>query len=90
MDVHHLTSWHETHDNSLENLITVCRSCHIRRERPWLYNKPITEETRKKYTERNNRYWSNPENRKKASERMLGNTRSPKGTPRDEKGRFYK
>jgi phage terminase large subunit GpA-like protein len=28
--VHHVTPWHLTHDNSLDNLLTLCRSCHSR------------------------------------------------------------
>ena len=88
MDVHHLVAWHETHDNSLENLITLCRSCHIKREKPYLYTGPLTEETRQKYRDRSNRYWANPTNREAASKRMIGNTRSPKGLPRDQAGRF--
>lgn len=33
LDVHHKIPFLESHDNSLENLISLCRSCHIKRER---------------------------------------------------------
>lgn len=29
LSVHHKVPWRETHDNSMENLITVCQSCHM-------------------------------------------------------------
>jgi hypothetical protein len=32
MDVHHIIPFMETFDNSLNNLITLCRSCHMKRE----------------------------------------------------------
>lgn len=27
--VHHIIAWELTHDNSLDNLLTLCRSCHM-------------------------------------------------------------
>lgn len=32
LDIHHIVSFMETFDNSLNNLISLCRSCHIKRE----------------------------------------------------------
>lgn len=32
LDIHHKTPFMQTHDNSLNNLITLCRSCHLKAE----------------------------------------------------------
>ena len=29
LSVHHIVPWRETHDNSPENLLTLCQSCHL-------------------------------------------------------------
>lgn len=87
MDVHHLIPWEETHDNRLENLITLCRSCHIKREKPYLHTKPISQQTREKHSKRMKLYWAEPENLRKAAERMKGNKISP-NLPHGSDGRF--
>ena len=33
LDIHHIIPFLETFDNSLNNLITLCRSCHMKEER---------------------------------------------------------
>jgi hypothetical protein len=32
IDVHHIIPWKETHDDSMENLTTLCRACHRRED----------------------------------------------------------
>lgn len=33
MDVHHIIPWSDSNDDSLDNLICLCRSCHMKEER---------------------------------------------------------
>lgn len=97
LDVHHKIPWHVSHDNSLENLVTLCSPCHKKADLKYIQENghypimgvTISEEERKlKEHESKLRAWQNPERRIKAAERLKGNTRSPKNLPRDNMGRF--
>ena len=32
LSIHHIVPWRETHDNSPDNLVTLCQSCHMKEE----------------------------------------------------------
>lgn len=97
LDVHHKIPWHVTHDNSLDNLISLCSSCHKLADLEYIRNNghyPIMgvvislEEKKQKEHESKLKAWQNPERRRKASERLKNNKFSPKNLPRDERGKF--
>lgn len=35
LEVHHIIPWRISHDDSLENLMSVCRPCHLYLDRGW-------------------------------------------------------
>jgi hypothetical protein len=35
LEIHHIVPWRISHDDSLENLMSVCRPCHVSLEKGW-------------------------------------------------------
>lgn len=81
ISAHHRTPFEITQDNSLENLIALCNSCHrsveisLQKQKGTFYFKGTTEA------------WT-PERRAKQAERMRKNTISPADLPRNNAGKF--
>jgi len=49
LSVHHFDPWHETHNNSVENLVTVCVACHMVVEADQNENQKLKDQVYQKY-----------------------------------------
>lgn len=97
IDVHHKIPYEVSKDNSLENLISLCSSCHKKADMLYISTygryliEPSTEEIKERLSKAQIRIWAtHPTRRQRHIQRMLGNSHSPKNLPRNNKGQFTK
>lgn len=96
LDVHHIIPWAISKDNLLANLVTLCLPCHKKADNAYIkehgrykIDSPTKEQTSQRLSISHKLAWErDPERHRRMSERMLGNTHSPKQHHRNSQGKF--